>query len=91
MMKKVDFVHHVFAHGKDPRGDQSETACSPEKAVELALSYVGIPRNEVIHCEHICADDFCEVRFSTAWLNYDFYVDCITGEVTGCNFEPAIA
>lgn len=60
----------------------------PSTAIDSALSYIGIKKEDVTDCTRKYADGFYEIFLSTDWLSYDIYVDCDSGEVMGCSFEP---
>lgn len=88
-MRKINFRNRTSMNKKiQTVNSESNSAQSLDSAVTKALAYVGVQKNEINSSTFISANDMYEIIFSTDWLHYDIFVNCITGEVSGCSFEP---
>lgn len=64
------------------------TKLTASAALAAAIACADLSREDP-RCESVCCrDGYYELTLRTAFLRYEFYVDAVSGQVAGVNFEP---
>lgn len=78
--------HAVLIKGKD--NTIMKNKINVKTALNNSLDYAKLTRNEVRVKETEHEKEMYYAAFATDWLNYECYIDDVSGEVLGINYYP---